>query len=65
MTEDVGDMTDAVRLAVCYRLITEEVLSAVNNDAVGVVVVDNLTVTSAVGVRFLRHTGNPYGNLAH
>ena len=65
VAEDVCYVADAVALAVAYRLVAEIVLPAVDDDAVGVVVVDDLAVTSAVGIGPLRHGRNPNGYLTH
>jgi hypothetical protein len=65
VTEDVSYVADAVRLAVCYRLVTQEVLSAIDDNAVLVVIMDDLTVTSAVGIRALWYRRNPYRDFAH
>ena len=55
VAEDISYVADAVRLAVAYRLVAEIVLSAVDDDRIVVIVVDDLTVTSAIGVRLLWH----------
>ena len=65
VTEDVCDVGDSVTLAVRYRLITQKILSTIDYDAVLVIVMDDLTVTSAVGVGLLRHGRNPYSDLTH
>ena len=65
VAEDVCYMADAMRLTVTNRLVADVILSAVDDDAVGVIVVDDLTVTSAVGIRTLRHGRDPDGNLTH
>jgi hypothetical protein len=48
VAEDISYVADAVALAVAYRLVADVILSAVDDDAVGVVVVDDLTVASAI-----------------
>ena len=65
VTQNIRNVADAVTLAVCYRLITEVIFATINDNAVVIIIMDDLTVTSAVCVGFLRHTGNPYGNLTH
>jgi hypothetical protein len=65
VAENISYVADAVRLAVAYRLITQEVFTAIDDNAVLVVIVDDLAIPSAVGVGLLRHGWNPDSNLAH
>lgn len=48
VAEDISYVADAVVLAVAYRLVADVILSAIDDDAVGVIVMYDLTVTSAV-----------------
>ena len=65
VAENVCYVADAVALAVAYRLVADVILSAVDDDAVAVVVMYDLTVTSAVGIGPLRHGRDPYRDFAH
>ena len=55
VAENISYVADAVRLAVTNCFVSDVILSAVDDDRIVVIVVDDLTVTSAVCVGLLRH----------